>query len=449
MVERREPSDTRALRGSRTDSLRALLIAPLFRGGGGERCPRELLERLPGLGVEPTMFVGVRRPEDPPAVHGVRLPGEKYLRALDWLGRRLDWRHLGSRLVLDRVRIGEYDVIHAHNLHGGWMSLGAVRRLAERIPLVWTLHDEWALTGGLSYDVSRFVAREDIDRRFGRRVALHPVHPAAVSMRAFLQPLMPAPTVLVCPSRYLAELARSHPAFPSVPVERIPYGVALLEREENRMSRAEARRSFGIREDERVVLLAAANLDSPYKGAALAVEALRQLDAPGVRLLIVSRNAHLVADRVPLPVLSPGFLADDAAMARAYRAADVTLVPSVADNYPYVALESLACETPVVAFRVGGLTEIVGGNERGMLAAPFDTAELARNLRRLLEDEALVARLGRAGHDWVSRTCSMGEFLAATRRVYEQAIAIGRVRPNRAYDAGPTGSAAAHVRSSH
>ena len=67
-------------------------------------------------------------------------------------------------------------------------------------------------------------------------------------------------------------------------------------------------------------------------------------------------------------------------LARAYSAADVTLLPYVEDNMPNVCLESIACGVPVVAFSVGGMPDIVIPNVNGDLARPFDVWDLAYRL---------------------------------------------------------------------
>jgi glycosyltransferase involved in cell wall biosynthesis len=72
---------------------------------------------------------------------------------------------------------------------------------------------------------------------------------------------------------------------------------------------------------------------------------------------------------------------DDASLVSAYRAADVSVVPSVAlEGYGLVVLESLASGTPVVASAVGGLSEAVGGFDEGSLVAPGDPHALAERL---------------------------------------------------------------------
>jgi glycosyltransferase involved in cell wall biosynthesis len=90
-------------------------------------------------------------------------------------------------------------------------------------------------------------------------------------------------------------------------------------------------------------------------------------------------------------------------MAAVYAAADVFVLPSLAENLANAALESLACATPVVCFDVGGMADAVRHLETGWLAATGDPAELATGIRTLLADAELRERLGRAGRALVER----------------------------------------------
>jgi glycosyltransferase involved in cell wall biosynthesis len=404
--------------------MKVLLISTRYRGGGAERNARELFERLPARGFEPTMFVADRAADDPPAVHGLRLAGEKYLRALEWVLPPQDWRLIGSRLSLGRLPAGGFDVVHFHNLHGGWMSTSAASRLAQRFPTVWTLHDEWAVTGGLPYDLARVFGYDEFRTRYPspHGFPLHHDERYARAVAARTGPRLPRPTTMVCPSGYLAELVAATPRFQGVPVRQIPYGLTMLDGPGVAAPRDAARAAFGIPGGARVILMVAAAFDSPYKGIPFAVDALRRLRPGEAEVLALGPSAAAVLRDLPVRVTCPGHVSDPETLAKAYRAADLTLIPSVADNFPYVALESFACGTPLATFRVGGLTEMVGDNDRGLLATPFVTAELLANVRKLLDDSELARRMGQAGRRWVEDHCRMEHQLDQLTATYRDAV---------------------------
>ncbi len=87
--------------------------------------------------------------------------------------------------------------------------------------------------------------------------------------------------------------------------------------------------------------------------------------------------------------------------------ADLFLLPSSEESFGVAALESMACGTPVVASRVGGLPEVMVDGESGMLCDPDDFAGMAAAAIRLLTDSALHRRIARGGAERVrARFCS-------------------------------------------
>ena len=84
-------------------------------------------------------------------------------------------------------------------------------------------------------------------------------------------------------------------------------------------------------------------------------------------------------------------------------AADATVLPSYYESFGMVALEAMACGSPVVASRVGGLQTTVRDRVTGLLVREHDPAALAEALERLLGDEDLRWRLGREGVRWAAQ----------------------------------------------
>jgi len=416
--------------------MRVLILSLSYRGGGAQRCARELFEWLPGLGIETQMWVGERSPSDPAGVVGLKRSWEQTLGFLEAMPHWTDWRHVESRRRLDRIEPGDFDVVHIHVLHGGYTSVKAVHRLCQRIPSVWTFHDEWPVTGGSCYHLGDRIDPWEVKRMTSgvfRYVPYHSYHDnfRFLGLRRFLDRWMPQPAAIISPSRYLLELAEASRRFPAARFHRIPNAVALGEQPDANMCREQARRTFNLMTGRPVILLVAANIDEPRKGMALAVDAIHRIASSHgeIQVLVLGKSTGRIAAALHnFPVVAT-YAGDDATLARAYRAADVTLIPSLADNLPYVALESLACATPVVAFRVGGLTEIVGDDERGLLAKAYDVDALARAVVTLLRNQSLRAEMGRAGREWVDRECNVTNYLAAVKSVYDA------VRPEPTADA--------------
>jgi D-inositol-3-phosphate glycosyltransferase len=86
-----------------------------------------------------------------------------------------------------------------------------------------------------------------------------------------------------------------------------------------------------------------------------------------------------------------------------YVATDVTVLPSLYESFGMVALEAMACGSPVVASRVGGLPSTVRDGLTGLLVPEGDPCALAETVTRVLGDGALRWRLGREGQRWAAR----------------------------------------------
>jgi D-inositol-3-phosphate glycosyltransferase len=188
---------------------------------------------------------------------------------------------------------------------------------------------------------------------------------------------------------------------PLAPISVIPGGVDLSVFRP--LGRSEPRTSLGWPDDERVLLFV--GRIQRLKGLEILLRAFALLADVNGRVVIVggqkgthesreiARLQHLavrlgISERCTFVGAVP-----HSELPLYYSAADVTVMPSSYESFGLVAVESLACGTPVVATRVGGLTSIVRDGETGLLVPWRDAQLFADSLRRLLADDTLRARM--------------------------------------------------------
>lgn len=274
------------------------------------------------------------------------------------------------------------DLVHVHWIGEGFVRPESLARLG--VPVVWTLHDSWALTGGchLPGTCTRF--REAC----GACPALASARDGDLSRWGWnrkARAWRDLRLAFVAPSRWMAERARASGLGRDQRIEVIPNGVdpSVYRPVPRRLARA----VLGLPPDAVVVLLSAHAVGAdPNKGVPMLVSALGLLSRTVPRLhLAVAGSSGGIQDP-PVPVRYLGPLADDYAMVLAYAAADVVAIPSREENLPNAAMEALACGRPVAAFRVGGIPELVRDRATGALAEPQDPADLAQAIGWVVGD---------------------------------------------------------------
>jgi glycosyltransferase involved in cell wall biosynthesis len=285
-------------RGGAANSLR-LLHRALQEAGHGSRVlagrpssPQEGVETLP------PMPLWARVP-----YHGLNLLGLNYA-GIPTTGR-----------IADHPWFEWADVVHYHNLHGGYFNYLALPKLTARKPSVWTLRDMWGLTGHCahSFECERW--------RTGCGRCPHPeIDPPIrrdatrwewkLKNRVYGRSKM----LVTAPSRWLVELARES-ILGQRPVRQVHNAVD-TERYRPR-DKAALRRELGWPVDATVLLFAAESLDNPFKDFRLLPEALRRLSATSrenLAVAVLGEAGGLAIDGIRTIPL--GYHEDDDAVAR-------------------------------------------------------------------------------------------------------------------------------------
>jgi glycosyltransferase involved in cell wall biosynthesis len=370
--------------------MRVVHVSYSVKGGAGRSALR-LHQNLRDLGKDSLIFAFDEGTTLPPSFP----PGPvdrflaRYMMNIDKLPNKWHRSHVTAswsnnwapNRTLRRVSELKPGIVHLHFIGAGTFPIKDFQLV--QCPIVWTIHDMLAFTGGCHYTggCERFL------ERCGSCPTLSSSSEDDLSRTNWMRKKDAWANVeftLVSPSNWLADEARRSSIMADHKVMVIPYGIDLGCF--NPMDRLEARKTLGLSSDKFVIAFGAASLTDPRKGLDLLWDALQNFNeraGKGNCELLVFGAGGWNPPGSWIPVRNVGMIDDDRKLALLYSAADVFCAPSREENLANTALESLGCGTPVLAFKIGGFPDIIDHRRTGYLAEPFDVASLADGLEFL------------------------------------------------------------------
>ena len=406
--------------------MRILQLSTFDLRFGASIAARRLHEALLSQGSTCDMLVSEVQSDTPrvhPAYTGVGKVRAKVRHSIDRLPLRLYTRKpsapfssswLGSSIhrTIDKF---EPDIVHLHWCQTSFLPTGTLPHIP--CPVVWTFHDMWAFTGGCHYTAGC----DHYLQQCGRCPILSSNSPGDVSHWLWKQKYHAYRNVakslnVVCPSNWMADLARRAPLLEGMPVHVIanPISAQMFQP----IDKKTARRLLGLPEKGRLVLIGATSKGDRRKGFDLLDEALHQYAAlPGAEPLglvtLGTRNSTAVSESKGLTTWNIGFLQDEVSLCALYNAVDVVALPSREENLSNMLSEALCCGIPCLAFAIGGNGDLIQHQANGYLAKPNDTADMAAGLGWILQNVGPEKRAAIAedAHAKVSYEALVPQFL--------------------------------------
>jgi glycosyltransferase involved in cell wall biosynthesis len=309
-----------------------------------------------------------------------------------------DFHFPGTRRLLT-LASREADLVHCHNLHGGYFDLRLLPWLSQQLPVILTLHDAWLLSGHCAHSFSC----ERWKTGCGRCPDLT-IYPAiqrdatAGNWRRKREIYARSRLHVATPSRWLMRKVEQSMLFPAVVDARVlPNGVNLDVFCPT--DRRAARGLRGIPEQALVLLTTGVMIQrNVWKDYATLHQAIaltsRRLPGQDLLLIVLGEDAPPAqVDGVEIRFIP--YQSDPRIVAQYYQAADVYVHAAREDTFPSSVLEALACGTPVVATSVGGIPEQVEEGRTGFLVSPGDAHGLSERVAQLLSDPGLRENMGR------------------------------------------------------
>jgi glycosyltransferase involved in cell wall biosynthesis len=423
------------------EKLRILQVNTNEISGGAQRVAWNLFRSYRSRGYGSWLAVGHRsgNPDVLVMSHGLRRSGwsrfwwslHERCQSLDGNGRVSRWVQLAAepRAILDYywgIENFHYpgawnvldmvprfpDILHCHNLHGGYFDLRALSWLSHQLPTVITLHDAWLLSGHCAHSLN--CERWRIGCGQCPDLSIYPAvtrDATAFNWQRKLEIYKNSRLYLAIPSRWLMQKVEESILSLSIAGARvIPNGVDLTVYHPD-VDRRATRESLGLPQDRKILLFTAngirANIWKDFRTLRSAISRVAA-SKTGQTVLFVGLGENGSPERIgQAEIHFVPYQSAPEAVARYYQAADIYIHAARADTFPNTILEALACGTPVIATAVGGIPEQVKGlrckddsansygldQATGFLVSAGDGEELAARIDELLGDDVLRIRL--------------------------------------------------------
>jgi glycosyltransferase involved in cell wall biosynthesis len=283
--------------------------------------------------------------------------------------------------VIEKINEINPDIVHLHWVTGGMIRIEDLAKINK--PIVWTLHDNWAFTGGchIKWSCEKYtnscgacpVLGSDKEYDLSKKVWIR-------KNKVFKKINM----VIVCPSKWLHDCSKKSSLLKDKRHKIIPNPIDtdLFKPIDKSISR----KIWNLPQDKKLIAFGAISAISDInKGFKELSGALYKItDKKNIELVVFGSNEPKNPPDVGFKTHYLGHLHDDISLIILYNAVDVMVVPSLQENLSNTIMESLACGTPVVAFNVGGNSDMIEHLKNGYLAKPFDIDDLRNGIEWVL-----------------------------------------------------------------
>jgi len=389
--------------------MKVTLINTSDAGGGAPAASLRLLKALELKQVDVKMLVNEKKTSEP-RVNSIGSGSISRLKAkFNFLYERLPFiwfkaKDKSVRFSFSMANTGtdisrqpdilNADILHVHWTNSGFLSINNLKELLETgKPVVWTLHDMWAFTGGCHYAGECDHFKNECGNCWMLRDAGEKDISFAGWMRKNDMLKAAKNIVFVTCSHWLAEVARTSSLLKNFRIETIPNPIDT--QVFSAKDKTAARLKWHISCNSKIILFGAANILDRRKGITYLVDALNDLknnypDTEDIEMVIFGKNKSFDVNQLPFKVHELNVITSQTDLAELYSLADVFVAPAIEDNLPNTIMEALACGTPVVAFNTGGIPDMVEHKKNGYLAVFKSASDFAAGIHYVLNSDNKV-----------------------------------------------------------
>lgn len=399
-----------------------LYINTLAGKGGAARIAYDgLCKGVRNKGFSSDIYVNENFAQDDKKVHLIKklAPKEqKLLLNAQYKNSWLDFFFFQSFEISKTEVFKRADLVHFHNLHGGYFSPFAIAHLSKLKPAVWTLHDQQAFTGHCAcvFDCEKWKTGchdcPDIEN-----------YPGILNdTSAFLYEIKKkiyqnSGLTIVAPSKWLLNMVKES-ILGHFDIKLIYNGVN--PNIFKNINKNEARDKLDLPKDKKILLFSAlTGLDDPLKGGEFIKTAYEELKNDDILFICTGGKEKREINE---NFFEFEYIADENELALFFAASDLFIYPALTDNCPLSVLESMSCGTPVISFKTGGIPELVQHLESGYIADYKDKNDFVNGIKTLLNSEELLKKCSHQAREIVLTEFTIDLMLEKYMELYYETI---------------------------
>ena len=423
--------------------MNVLIISTFDTKGGAARAAYRLYQGLKHIGVNAAMLVKEKYSQEPDIFQAKVIADDKTQETLKTIQTIQEEYNITKRTEISNTlfssgypgfHIADLEIVRwadIINLH--WTakfqsteSIAALLALGK--PVVWTLHDQNPFTGGCHYSAGCLQYKEDC--RSCPQLTGDSWQLPHFSLQNKEHYLRGSGITVVSPSRWLANEARCSRVFQDASVVTIPNSIDILTF--TPQSKIEAKQKLDIPAGTLTILTGVSGWRPKRKGLSEFLEAMRHcLENHRFKRLVLEGKilllcfGHRPAEEfaaLSIPFKSFNHVDSDDRLCHIYSAADLFVLPSVEDNLPNTMVESMACETPVVAFNIGGMPDMIDDRMTGRLVPFRNTKAMAEAVIELIEQPRERLTMGKNARQLIERAFKPEDQAHAYARLFYQLL---------------------------
>lgn len=383
--------------------MKLLFINTIDNRGGAAQLTWRLRQQLQDNGHEVPYFVGSKFSKDS-SVHVIkRYPGQVSLEKI--FGNDLVFARSDSLLSSDDFQ--QADLVHAHNLHSYFFNLKTLVKMSQKMPVIWTLHDLWPITGG---NATQWEMDQQLVRwKFAN---LLPTDKWLLHQKQALYKNLNA--TIVVGSNWMAKKVQQS-VLNHLALQIIPHGIDTNIFKPG--DKAEIRKKLNIPQEQMVALFVAkGGLNNRYKGGTYIQKLV--VEFPQLNFLVVGQE-QAFNNQMPNNLQLINYAVDPMQMANYFRSADFFIYPTLADSFGLVAAEAQACGLPVITFNTDALSEIVKHKQTGFIVPQKKYEQLAASVSQLIKmSREKINQMSHEAEMNINDNYSLGKMVQSYEKLY-------------------------------